>query len=390
MAGGGITTEEMLNRPQEALLAEGSRLLHAVLAMTGEGEPSPTALNRGLQAFGTAKSHPRCQASVLANEWWERVQLLNYFADKQMRTAYDCAPKRFRAQFLCALNRNVLAEAKRNQDCVRGSWQNVMGQFPEINIWRELRERLKTKVWTPLSSVEEESNVPLEAEDKKEKKSKWDASKEDVAEKQQPGAWGRKWRQRIKRCLPRSLDEAVPICDAEVLQLCCALWKEFTDEIRAEGSMQMHLDLFAADPSERSYVRRGSIDPREGPLEWAYVPATDILLVVGDPFVGVTAEGLSSENPVGHERWTWKQILDNNPPPRRKTKSPSRKRSRSKPKEDAKAKNDPNFDWEREWRARMQRTRRASPEPRERERRRRSGSRERDRRRRRREERDAE
>merc|ERR1711924_465440 len=104
-------------------------------------------LNRGLQAFGTAKSHSRCQAVVLGKEWWDGVQLLNYFADKQMSTAYDCAPKRFRAQFLCALNRNVLAEAKRNQDCVRGSWHNVM-MFPEINIWRELRDRLKTRVWT--------------------------------------------------------------------------------------------------------------------------------------------------------------------------------------------------------------------------------------------------
>jgi len=145
----GKTTPEMLERPQEALFAEATRLLSAVLAASGEGEVPGPASGRMLPAFTSSTAYNGCPAQALLAEWFDRPQLLELFASAPLRTAYDCSPKRFRTQFLCALNRVTLAEAKRHQDCVRGNWQNVMMQFPEIGLWRDLREQLKTRVWTP-------------------------------------------------------------------------------------------------------------------------------------------------------------------------------------------------------------------------------------------------
>lgn len=56
---------------------------------------------------------------------YQEPQLLELFASSPLRIAYDCAKKRFRAQFLCALSRAAEAEARRNDSCVRGSWQKA-------------------------------------------------------------------------------------------------------------------------------------------------------------------------------------------------------------------------------------------------------------------------
>ena len=56
---------------------------------------------------------------------YQEPQLLELFASSAMRIAYDCAKKRFRAQFLCVLSRAAEAEARRNDSCVRGSWQKA-------------------------------------------------------------------------------------------------------------------------------------------------------------------------------------------------------------------------------------------------------------------------
>merc|ERR1719367_2579904 len=123
-------------------------MLSAVLAACGEGEVPSPALGRGMAAFSASVEFRTCQAQILLSEWFNKPQLLDLFAGAPIRTAYDCAPKRFRAQFLCVLNRATLAEAKRHNDCVRANWQEVMMQFPEIGLWRSLRECLKTRVWT--------------------------------------------------------------------------------------------------------------------------------------------------------------------------------------------------------------------------------------------------
>ena len=36
-----------------------------------------------------------------------------------------------------------MAEAKRFNDCVRGSWPKIMQTFPEMGLWRELRQAIE-------------------------------------------------------------------------------------------------------------------------------------------------------------------------------------------------------------------------------------------------------
>merc|ERR1719163_1193415 len=108
--------------------------------------------------------------------------LLDFYSGVPVRTAYDCAKKRFRAQFLCALNRVTVVEAKRQSDCIRGNWQEVLMQFPELSLWRELLDKLKTRVWTPDADAEEEA-AP--------KRSKWDETAAPPVQK--PSGWAKNW-----------------------------------------------------------------------------------------------------------------------------------------------------------------------------------------------------
>jgi len=144
---GGQATPEMVARPQEALMAEACRMLIAVCGGVGEGEVPVQAQARMMGAFVRSNIFHTCMLQALLAEWFERSQLLDVFASTTLRTAYDCAPKRFRAQFLCLLNRAVVAEARRCNGCVRGQWSQIMQTFPELGIWREFREMLQNRVW---------------------------------------------------------------------------------------------------------------------------------------------------------------------------------------------------------------------------------------------------
>jgi hypothetical protein len=140
---GGTVTNEMLERPQEALMAESCRFLCALLALTGEGEVPPMALSRALSCFQSSSTYYNCQPQVLLPQFFDMSTLLDQYSGPSIRTAYDCSKKRFRAQFLCALNRVTLVESKRQSDCIRGNWHEVLMQFPELHLWRELIEKLK-------------------------------------------------------------------------------------------------------------------------------------------------------------------------------------------------------------------------------------------------------
>jgi len=353
---GGTTTPEMLERPQQALFAEATRMLYAVLTLSGEGEVPVLALNRGVAAFTSSTQYGRCNAQVLLTEWYDQPHLLNLFASPHIRTAYDCAKKRLRAQFLCALNRATLAEAKRHSDCVRGNWQAVMMQFPEIGLWRELYDKLKMKL----------HSVP--AEEKKESgASRWDDDQGPPISE-----WGVAWREKIRAVLPRGIDAAVPWTDLEVRQLSVALWKDFAQFARSpEGDAERHVNLFTAEPPAPGTEGAGG-----PPDEWAFVPAADMLLVVGENLLGITAEGLLVDAKPGHERITWAEVLEGKHEKRgRKDKKENRSRSRDKDggkgekkekkSKDGKPQNDPNFDWEQVWRTRVatNRSRRARASP---------------------------
>jgi len=381
---GGTATPDMLERPQEALFAEATRLLYAVIALSGEGEVPGTALARAVAAFTSSPAYYTCQAQVLLSEWYDQSRLLDIFAGMPLRTAYDCAPKRFRAQFLCALNRATMAEAKRQSDCVRGNWQAVMMQFPEMGLWRDLREKLRLRIWTP------------DDEDRKEKSSKWD---DDEGPK--VSTWAKTWRERLRAALPRGMDGAIPPTDPEVRQLSAALWRDVTEWVRGPGDAERHLQLFTAEPSGRAgLLRAAGGDAANQADEWAYVPAVDIFLVLCEGIFGITAEGMFAENRAGHERFTFEEVMADKHKERRGKEKKERDREKDKEKKDRDRKvkdrdgsedddrkgprNDPDFDWESVWRSRVQANRRrprgcpsARSLSREARRRRSSGSRER-------------
>ncbi|CAE7599810.1 kidins220 [Symbiodinium sp. CCMP2592] len=294
---GTAVTPEMLERPQEALFAEATRMLHAVLALTGEGEVPGPALTRSLASFTASTTWTNSRPQVLLAEWFDMNRLLDLFGTPPLRTAYDCAPKRYRAfrkhmlrQFLCAMNRATLAEAKRNNDCVRGNWQTVMMQYPEIGLWRDLREKIKLRVWTP------EANEPGT---KTRRGSMWDDE-----EGKRTSTWATLWRDRIRNVLPRGIDSFVGAGDKEVRMMAAALWKDITEWAKGEGDCARHLNLFTAEPPANPD------ETAEAPEEWAFVPAADIFLVVGEGIVGITAEGLgAADAKPGHDRMTYSEAM---------------------------------------------------------------------------------
>lgn len=148
VAMGGRATPEMLERPQEALFAEASRLLTAICGLAGEGKVPGPAHSRSVVAFGRSSIYHSSQPQALLSQWFQESNLLELYGTPAMRAAYDCAPKRHRAQMLCLLNRAVIAEAARCGGCVRNPWSAILQSFPELGIWRDFRDQLKQRVWT--------------------------------------------------------------------------------------------------------------------------------------------------------------------------------------------------------------------------------------------------
>ncbi|CAE7730474.1 unnamed protein product [Symbiodinium sp. CCMP2592] len=155
------TTAEMLERPQEAIFAEACRVLHTVSAAAGEGHIDRPALNRAA-AVNSQK------ALLLASEWFQKSQLLEIFGTTSVRTAYDCAPKRYRAQFLCLINRLLIVEARQFGDGhIRAGWNSIMQNFPELGLWREFRDSLSVHVWDISKDPAEERVYADEDEENK-------------------------------------------------------------------------------------------------------------------------------------------------------------------------------------------------------------------------------
>lgn len=150
---GRSATAEMLERPQEAIFAEATRVLYTVATTAGEGHIDRLALNRAA-TFNSQK------ALLLASEWFQKPGLLDVFGGTPVRTSYDCAPKRYRAQFLCLINRLLLVEARQFGDGhIRAGWNSIMQNFPELALWREFREHLQLHVWDNSNDPKNDTRV---------------------------------------------------------------------------------------------------------------------------------------------------------------------------------------------------------------------------------------
>lgn len=379
---GCVHTPDMFERPQEALFAEATRLLAAVLAFSGEGEVPDSAAERAVLSFASSAAFGSCNGKALLTQWYDSPELLKLLGSPAIRMAYDCSRKRFRAQFLCLLNRMVVAEAQRQNDCVRGEWQEVLAQFTELALWRDLLERLKLRVWTlddadgdghretrhtwpdrpreklkaPPKSTHKGTPKPLKEGDRSDPIC-WnfvtrnfckqgdrcrylhrfppgynvDKASEAIS-RGRPGPgldnavvrnaeatinsrkpepktsrWGSWWREAIRSVLPRGADSAVQIGDTEVRKLSVALWRDVAAWAEQTGA-EDHLKLFRAEMPGPADAPREHIPGLPG-AEWAFVPASDLLLTVGEGIVGVTAEGIAADSMPGYRRESFLEVL---------------------------------------------------------------------------------
>ncbi|CAE8633344.1 unnamed protein product, partial [Polarella glacialis] len=160
-----------------------------------------------------------------------------------------------------------------------------MMQFPEMGLWRDLRDKVKLRVTT----------VDKDAADVRPRKgSMWD----DEDNSKRTSSWGATWRERIRNVLPRGIDNFVTMNDKDVRLMADALWRDILEWAKDDGDSARALTLFTAEPTP-------NLDGTEAPAvdEWAFVPAADLLLIVAEGVVGITAEGLgAADAKPGHDR----------------------------------------------------------------------------------------
>ncbi|CAE7884758.1 RBM17 [Symbiodinium necroappetens] len=252
----------------------------------GEGMPSEAALRRSTAAFVAQPAFQGCRPQELLGKWYQESHLLDLFTKAPLRIAYDCSQKPFRAQFLCSLSRAAEAEANRNDSCVRGSWHQVMAQFPELGLWKELQDKIRSRIWASGAA----------AAGKRSRNSKWD----DKSAASCATEWGKKWRTILQDVLPGAEAASRPDGDLEIQKLCMVLWKDTAPWV-GDGFLQ-HLRLFQASDAGPS------IDDE---TKWAFVPATDLLLLVGEGLVGCTAEGCFVQSDSGAARKPFLEALKN-------------------------------------------------------------------------------
>eukprot|EP00933_Yihiella_yeosuensis_P017442 TRINITY_DN14570_c0_g1_i1.p1 TRINITY_DN14570_c0_g1~~TRINITY_DN14570_c0_g1_i1.p1 ORF type:complete len:419 (+),score=115.13 TRINITY_DN14570_c0_g1_i1:239-1495(+) len=172
-----------------------------------------------------------------------------------------------------------------------------MGNFPEIHLMREFQDKVKARVFQSAS----------EASETRKRRSKWDDSSGQSAFSD----WGKKWRTIITNVMPRMQDrKTVKVTDPEVRKLCAALWRDIVVWAEGEGDAKRHLELYRSDKTGQA-EEDGSEkkEEKEGIGEWDYLPATELLLLVGDGVVACTSEGLAAKADRGHEQMTFMEAL---------------------------------------------------------------------------------
>jgi len=287
--------QEELARPQAAVFAEATHLLSAVLGLATEGHVPAAAWQRataclhvsaGAGGGGWAAPAGGRGPQEFLEEWFTDTELLLTLSTDVVRNAYDCAPKRYRAHFLCLLARLALLEGQRNAGCVRQAWSGIWEVFPELVLWQQLRARLQQKCRVHgRNRQRERSRSPRRDR----------AGSSSIAEDSEWSQWAQRWRKVIRAVLPGGEAAAAVWSDPEVRKLCAALWRDFIDPIEKKvgcGDFEEAsrcLGLFRTES-------RGAADVAEqlgaAPAEWAFVPAADLLLIVGDGLVGMTIEGV--------------------------------------------------------------------------------------------------
>ncbi|CAK9073761.1 unnamed protein product [Durusdinium trenchii] len=282
--------DSVMERPQEPLFAEACRLLTVICGLAGEGLVTIVARGRALSLF--TSTYQGCRAPELLGLWFDRPQLLEAMASPSMRIAYDCAAKRYRAQFLCLLSRVLAAEVKRTGALPRDGWKKIAETFPELVLWQDLREQIYQRCWMvgaddpPGMAGIDRSRSPARA---------------------LRSRWARKWRKAMAAILPSGEDTAAPAADPEVKKLAHVMWKDIVAVAEREphgSGPKRALGLFRAEHHSPATFGRSSAKDRPSveATEWCFIPSSDIFLVVGEDLIGMTLEGLFADNAPGQKR----------------------------------------------------------------------------------------
>eukprot|EP00929_Paragymnodinium_shiwhaense_P093638 TRINITY_DN53852_c0_g1_i1.p4 TRINITY_DN53852_c0_g1~~TRINITY_DN53852_c0_g1_i1.p4 ORF type:complete len:122 (-),score=15.61 TRINITY_DN53852_c0_g1_i1:69-434(-) len=101
----------------------------------------------------------------------------------------------------------------------------------------------------------------------------------------------------LRAVLPNGRCAAAAWSDPEVRKLAAALWRDFVDPLaKGQGpefdTARRALGLFR---SEQRGVADVKAEDGAAPADWAFVPAADLFLIVGQDIVGVTVEGVFVE-----------------------------------------------------------------------------------------------
>lgn len=314
---GSFVSEEALQRPQEALFAEASRILYGVLGLCGEGAVPQQMLDRAGSKFINSWILLNCESEIFLSLWYNTPHLLDCLGSVSVRAAFDCSPKHLRAQFLSALNRVMLVEEKRVGN-LRGNWQRVIMSFPEMGIWRELRAQIAERI------------AP--------KTSKWDETAADV---------GKSWRTQLTAALSNDRNPVLS-SDTALRKIAADLWEDVADWARNNPDALRQMELFRADGSEAPVLCKDLVGQR---ADWSFVPAADLCLLLCDGSLGITLEGLFL-----------KEVVEA-PEPERKGKE--EEVARDKDDEDRNGRKDAKqeqidaqkregFDWEKTWRSKRE------------------------------------
>ncbi|CAE7278019.1 unnamed protein product [Symbiodinium microadriaticum] len=288
-------TTEMLERPQEAIFAEACRVLHTVSTTAGEGHIDRPALNRAA-AVNSQK------ALLLASEWFQKSQLLEIFGTTSVRTAYDCAPKRYRAQFLCLINRLLIVEARQFGDGhIRTGWNSIMQNFPELGLWREFRDSLSVHVWD-ISKDPAEAEERVYADEDEEK---------DAKEPKEPELDSRTKAQRL-------LEFYWQTCSGPTFQTA-------HDKLRHRGKMTLHLGIMQL-MEEATQEVVAKLNLKEG-KEWKFKQTVELVKEHADDD-GIRQKALELERMVEYPAGKLFGIRDERRAGAGRSERPSRSRSR--------------------------------------------------------------
>ena len=98
-------------------------------------------------------------------------------------------------------------------------------------------------------------------------------------EKLVPSPWFKRWRTHLWETLPKGLN---PISwkDANLQWLCCTIWSEVADHAARTGDKTVKEAL--------AFFR----DAHSEATRWLFVPAADVLLIIGDGLLTLTALGV--------------------------------------------------------------------------------------------------